>query len=147
MKPTNSEYLQMTKKYSPNSKIFSNCLKAFLFGGAICTFGQFLFNTYMNLGIAEKDAGAWVSVTLVIISATLTGFGVYDDIAKHAGAGTLVPITGFANAVVSPALEFRSEGLILGLGAKIFIIAGPVITYGISSSIVYGLIIYLFKLY
>lgn len=146
MKPTNNEYAQLTKKHSPNSKLGLNCLKAFLIGGTICILGQFLLNLYIARGMDQKDAATTVSISLIFLSALFTGLGLYDKIAKHGGAGTLVPITGFANAVVSPALEFKSEGLITGLSAKLFVIAGPVITYGISSSIIYGVILYLFNL-
>lgn len=145
--PTPNEYDELTKKHSPNSNLFSNCTKAFVSGGAICLLGQILGDLYMSTGIERSDAMTWVSITLIFLSALLTGLGVYDKIAKHAGAGTLVPITGFANAVASPALEFKSEGLILGLSAKLFVIAGPVITYGISASIAYGLIVFIFHLY
>ncbi len=125
----------------PKSKIWRNCLWAFLVGGAICTVGQALRNFFSGpVGLDQKQAGTAVCVCLVFLSALLTSLSVYDDIARRAGAGTLVPITGFANAVVSPAMEFKSEGFILGVGAKIFTIAGPVIVYGVSASVVYGLI-------
>lgn len=141
-----NDYDELVKKASPKSKTARNMLVAFLVGGTICTIGQVLVNLYMSAGIEKKDAFAVASVTLVFISALLTGLKVYDNIAKHAGAGTLVPITGFANAVVSPALEFKSEGLITGLGAKMFLIAGPVIVYGVITATLYGIIIYLFGL-
>ncbi|WP_298486632.1 SpoVA/SpoVAEb family sporulation membrane protein [uncultured Ruminococcus sp.] len=118
--------------------------KAFLFGGLICAIGQSLMNMYLYFGLSKDNASMSVSVTLVFLSALFTGLGWYDRIAKHAGAGTLVPITGFANSVAAPALEFKTEGYILGLGAKIFIISGPVILYGTLASVVYGLIYYLF---
>lgn len=132
----------MVKKASPNSKSFKDIPKAFLIGGAICCVGQALNDLLKSGGLDEKSAATWTSVCLVLISAVLTGLGYYEKIAKHGGAGTLVPITGFANAVVSPALEFKSEGFVLGLGAKIFIIAGPVILYGTAASVLYGLIYY-----
>lgn len=116
---------------------------AFLIGGAICTLGEALLNMYGALGLSQDNAGAMTSMTLIFLSALLTGLKLYDRIAQAAGAGTLVPITGFANSVVSPALEFKSEGYVLGLGAKMFIIAGPVLVYGISASIVYGIIYYI----
>ena len=144
---TNKDYEQLNKKASPPSKSYINIPCAFLIGGAICTLGELLSNTYQGMGMDQDTAGAAVSVTLVFLSALLTGLKIYDKIAKRGGAGTLVPITGFANAVVSPALEFKSEGMILGLGAKMFVIAGPVIVYGITASIVYGIILFLFKLY
>lgn len=144
---TNSDYGQMVKKASPPSNSKRNIPLAFLFGGAICTLGEAFINLYTYLGMERDDASAVASITLVFIAALLTGLNVYDNIAKYAGAGTLVPITGFSNAMTSPALEFKSEGYILGLGAKLFQIAGPVIVYGIASGIVYGIILYLFKLY
>ena len=116
---------------------------AFLIGGLICTLGQGLTQWYLSMGMEKDVASAWTSVTLVGLSALLTGLKVYDNIAKFGGAGTLVPITGFANAVVSPAMEFKSEGLVLGLGAKMFIIAGPVIVYGVTAAAVYGVILYM----
>jgi stage V sporulation protein AC len=143
---TNRDYDQFVKKASPNSKSYLNIPKAFVVGGAICTLGQLLLNLYQYLGAPEDLAPTAVSVSLVFLSALHTGLNVYDNIAKHGGAGTLVPITGFANAVASPALEFKNEGLILGVGAKMFVIAGPVIVYGVSSSVIYGLIINLFGL-
>ena len=141
------EYGKLVKEMSPNSPIVKDCLWAFFIGGLICTVGQFFTNLYAYLGLGKTDAGTATSMTLVLISAILTGFSVYDDIAKHAGAGTLVPITGFANAVVSPAIEFKTEGYILGLGAKMFTIAGPVIVYGVSASVVYGLIYWITTLF
>ena len=120
---------------------------AFTIGGLICALGQAIMMAYQSSGMTEEVSGSVTSVTLVLLSIILTGFNIYPKIAKFGGAGTLVPITGFANAVASPALEFKSEGLVLGLAAKMFVIAGPVIVYGTSASIVYGLIIYLFGLY
>ena len=137
---TNEEYGKLVKDISPPSPIVKNCIWAFLVGGAICCLGQLIKTGYQALGLDEESAGTAVSMTLVLLSALLTGLSVYDDIAKHAGAGTLVPITGFANAVAAPAIEFKTEGFILGVGAKIFTIAGPVIVYGVSASVVYGLI-------
>ena len=119
---------------------------AFVIGGIICCIGEGFLNMYRAFGLAEEQAGMWTSITLIFISALLTGMKVYDRMAQHAGAGTLVPITGFANSVVSPALDFKSEGYVLGLGAKMFVIAGPVIVYGISASIIYGIIYYLIKM-
>ena len=140
---THEEYGKLVKDMAPRSPIFKDCLFAFLIGGSICAIGQAFLNLYTYLGLAETDAGTATSMTLVAISAILTGFGLYDNIAKYAGAGTLVPITGFANAVVSPAIEFKTEGFILGVGAKMFTIAGPVIVYGVSASVVYGFIYWL----
>ena len=123
--------------------MWRDCLNAFWIGGLICTVGQFFLNWYGKIGLEKDLAGTAASMTLVALSALLTGLSLYDDIAKHAGAGTLVPITGFANAVAAPAVEFKTEGFILGVGAKMFTIAGPVIVYGVSASVVYGIIYWL----
>lgn len=147
MKITPKEYDEMTKQASPGTKSYKTIPMAFLVGGLICVIGQALTNWYKSMGMDTDTASAVTSVTLVFTAALLTGLDLYNTIAKHAGAGTLVPITGFSNSVVSPALEFKSEGLVLGLGAKLFIIAGPVITYGITASAIYGVIVYFFKLY
>lgn len=136
----------MNKKASPKSPVLKNCLWAFFVGGFICTLGQVVADLCQNAGLEQTDARMVASISLIFISMVLTGFQVYDNIAKHAGAGTLVPITGFANAIVSPAIEFKSEGYITGLGAKMFTIAGPVLVYGIVTSIVYGLIYYVVSL-
>lgn len=141
--PSPQEYSKMTEKYSKNTKSYKTIPKAFLIGGLICVIGQVLLNLYAMAGFDEESAGMMTSITLVFCAALLTGLKVYDNIAKHAGAGTLVPITGFANSVVSPALEFKAEGFVLGLGAKMFIIAGPVIVYGISASVIYGILLFL----
>ena len=141
---TQKEYSEMSKKASPNSRSWVNVPVAFLIGGAICTLGEIFLNIFTKFGCAKESAGAWASIILILLSAILTGFGLYEKIAKHAGAGTLVPITGFANAVVSSALESKSEGFILGVGAKIFTIAGPVILYGTTASVIYGLVYFLF---
>ena len=124
-----------------------DCLLAFVVGGLICALGQLAMNGYMALGLEKEDAGTAASMSLVVLSALLTGLSVYDDIAKHAGAGTLVPITGFANAVAAPAVEFKTEGFILGVGAKMFTIAGPVIVYGVSASVINGLIYWITTLF
>lgn len=144
---SSKEYNKIVMKNSPKSKLFVNCIKAFLIGGAICTIGQGFTDLYAMLGAAEKDSKTLCSVTLIFIGILLTAIGVYDKIAKHGGAGTLVPITGFANAVSSPAIEFKSEGYIAGLGAKLFIIAGPVIVYGVSASIIYGFVLWILSLF
>ncbi len=136
-------YQKLADKYSPPSPKIKNCCMAFLFGGAICTFGQAVMNT-VKLFADEEASAIWTSVIMVFLGALLTGIGVYDSMAKHAGAGTLVPITGFANSVVSPALEFKTEGMITGVAAKMFIIAGPVIVYGVLTSAVCGLIKWIF---
>ena len=120
---------------------------AFVIGGGICVLGEALLNLYGMLGLSQDYAGALTSMSLIFLSALFTGLKLYDRIAQHAGAGTLVPITGFANSVVSPALDFKSEGYVLGLGAKMFVIAGPVIVYGISASIIYGVIYYITTLF
>ena len=144
---SSKEYNKIVTKNSPKSKPFVNCIKAFVIGGAICTIGQGFTDLYAMLGAAEKDSKTLCSVTLIFIGILLTAIGVYDKIAKHGGAGTLVPITGFANAVSSPAIEFKSEGYIAGLGAKLFIIAGPVIVYGVSASIIYGFVLWILSLF
>lgn len=148
MKVTPSEYQNMYKSSSQKSPMFKDCIFAFLFGGLICSIGQ-LFTDFYNefLDISLKESQLWTSVTLVIMGSFLTAINIYDNIAKYAGAGTIVPITGFANSIVSPAIEFKTEGQILGTGAKMFTIAGPVIVYGVISSIVYGLAIWCFCLY
>lgn len=137
---TDKQYNRLVKEKSPKSPIGKDCLFAFVIGGCICLLGQVLMNWYQSLGAQRQDASTWVSISLVGLSALLTGLSLYDDIAKYAGAGTLVPITGFSNAVASPAVEFRTEGMILGTAAKMFTIAGPVIVYGLGASAVYGLI-------
>ena len=144
MKMTNDEYKNYTDSHSPRSKSGRNMLRAFVVGGAICLAGQALIDILMALGIDQEAACTGGTVSLVFLGALLTGLGVYDDMAKFAGAGTLVPITGFANSVVAPALEFKTEGFVLGTAAKMFIISGPVIVYGISASVVYGLLYVLF---
>ena len=146
MDMTNTEYGKYVNSKSQPSPTGKNCLWAFGVGGLICTLGQGLLNFYKNAGLEADDAAAAVSVSLICLSAVLTGLGVFDKIAKRAGAGTLVPITGFANAVVSPALEFKSEGLVMGVAAKMFVIAGPVLVFGISASVLYGLILLLLGL-
>ena len=137
---TEKQYSRLVDELAPKSPIGKDCLNAFLIGGLICTLGQLIMNGYKALGLDEESAGTAVSMTLVALSALLTGLSLYDNIAKHAGAGTLVPITGFANSIAAPAVEFKTEGFILGVGAKMFTIAGPVIVYGVSASVVYGLI-------
>ena len=140
------KYEKYVKDKTPTFSCFSNCVKAFIVGGIICTIGQVIFNFYMDLGIDKETAAAWNSITLIILSIILTGFNIYPTLAKWGGAGTVVPITGFANGVVAPALEYKKEGQVFGVGCKIFIIAGPVILYGIFSSWVLGIIYYIVKL-
>ena len=144
MDMTNQEYSRYVEQKAKPSPIWKNLTWAFCAGGLICTGGQALLNLYRGCGLSEGDAGTAVSVTIIFLAALFTGLGWFDRLAKHAGAGTLVPITGFANAMASPALEFRSEGLIMGVGAKLFVIAGPVLVYGISASVIYGLLLVLF---
>ena len=144
---TEKRYDQLVKELSPKSPILRDCLQAFAVGGAICVLGQIFMNWYSALGLEKEDAGTLASMTLVALSALFTGLSLYDDLAKAAGAGTLVPITGFANAISAPAVEFKTEGFILGVGAKMFTIAGPVIVYGLSASVVYGLIYWLCTLF
>lgn len=141
MKMTNQEYNKYVERKAKPSPLWKDLCWAFCVGGAICAGGQGLTNLYQYLGATTEDAGTWASITLIFLAAFLTGLGLFDDIAKHAGAGTLVPITGFSNAMASPALEFKSEGLVLGTGAKLFTVAGPVLVYGISASILYGIIL------
>ena len=144
---TEREYGKLVKEMSPKSPIKKDCFNAFWIGGLICTLGQLIMNGYSALGLEQTDAGTATSMTLVALSALLTGLSLYDNIAKYAGAGTLVPITGFANAIAAPAVEFKTEGFILGVGAKIFQIAGPVIVYGVSASVVYGVIYWITTLF
>jgi stage V sporulation protein AC len=145
MDMTNAEYGEYVKRKQPRSPLGKDTLKAFAAGGAICTAGEWLSHFYQGRGLGEENAATAVSLTLIFLGALLTGLGVYDDLARFAGAGTLVPITGFANSVVAPALEFRREGLIPGTAAKMFTIAGPVIVFGVGSSVVYGLLLVLFR--
>lgn len=144
---TEKQYDKLVKEMSPRSPIGKDCLMAFAVGGAICVLGQIIQNAYTFWGLEKEAAGTATSMTLVFLSAMLTGVSLYDNLAKHAGAGTLVPITGFANAIAAPAIEFKTEGFILGVGAKIFTIAGPVIVYGLAASVVYGFIYWIFQLF
>ena len=144
---TEKEYAKLVKELSPKSPFWKDCLKAFLIGGLICCLGQLIQNGYLALGLSKEDAGTAMSMTLVALSALLTGLSLYDNIAKHGGGGTLVPITGFANAIAAPAVEFKTEGFILGVGAKMFTIAGPVIVYGVSASVIYGFIYWITTLF
>lgn len=137
---TEKEYEKLVGELSPKSTLWKDCLFAFVIGGGICALGQLFMTWYKDLGLDKTDAGTLTSMTLVALSSLLTGLSLYDNLAKYAGAGTLVPITGFANSIAAPAVEFKTEGFILGVGAKMFTIAGPVIVYGVSASVVYGLI-------
>ena len=143
---TDKEYEKLVERMSPRSPMALDCVKAFVIGGLICVLGQVFINCYSAWGLEKDQASTAASMTLVALSALLTGLSVYDDIARHAGAGTLVPITGFANAIAAPAVEFRTEGFILGVGAKMFTIAGPVIVYGVSASVVYGFIYWIWTM-
>lgn len=140
---TEEEYGKLVSDTMPKSPIWKDCLNAFWIGGLICVLGQCFVALYSSLGMEKTDVGTGASMSLVVISALLTGLSIYDDIAKVAGAGTLVPITGFANSIAAPAVEFKTEGFVLGVAAKMFTIAGPVIVYGLSASVVYGLIYWL----
>ena len=144
---TEKEYSKFVSDLCPKSPIIRDCAFAFLVGGLICALGQLIMNGYAALGLDETDAGTATSMSLVALSAFFTGLSLYDNLAKYAGAGTLVPITGFANAIAAPAVEFKTEGFILGVGAKMFTIAGPVIVYGVSASVLYGLIYWITTLF
>jgi stage V sporulation protein AC len=144
---TEKEYENLVGELSPKSPLWKDCMMAFLVGGGICALGQVFINWYKGMGMEQTDASTLASMTLVALSALFTGLSLYDNLAKHAGAGTLVPITGFANAIAAPAVEFKTEGFILGVGAKMFTIAGPVIVYGVSASVVYGLIYWITTLF
>ena len=144
MDMTPQEYQEYVKRLAPKSPIFKDTAFAFFIGGAICALGQLIQNGFLSLGLAKVDAGTATSICLIFLSALLTGLNLYNSIARFAGAGTLVPITGFANSIVAPALEFKREGLIPGTCAKMFTIAGPVIVYGTGASVVYGLLLCLF---
>ena len=141
MKITQRQYAAMQQRTLPSSHSLVNITTAFAVGGSICAIGQLLLGGFLRMGLSQETASAWVSVTLIVCSAVLTGLGLYERLARHAGAGTLVPITGFANAVVSSAVEAHSEGLVLGIGTKIFTIAGPVILYGCTASVIYGVVL------
>lgn len=142
MEISNKNYGEMVKKASPPSPVAKNCVWAFAVGGAICCLGEALFKLYGMFGMDTLETRTMVSVTLIVVAAILTGIGIFDKIAKYAGAGTVVPITGFANSVVAPALEHKSEGFVMGTGANIFKISGPVIAYGIFTSTVFGAVYY-----
>lgn len=143
MEMSPQEYQQYVKQKSPKSPIFKDTALAFLVGGAICALGQLIQNGYVSLGMERVDAGTATSVTLVFLSALFTGLNLYNSLARYAGAGTLVPITGFANSVVSPAIDFKSEGFVTGMAAKMFTVAGPVIVFGTLASAVYGVVLML----
>lgn len=146
MKVNSMQYSDMVKAYSPNSHTLADTVNAFWTGGLICVIGQLIMNGWGALGLSQDQAGTATAITMVFLGALLTGLGIYDKIAKFAGAGTIVPITGFANSMVSPALEFKTEGFVMGMSAKMFTIAGPVLVYGMSASVIYGLIYYVVQL-
>ena len=147
MKLTKQEYGEYIKEMCPNSPMWKDLIGAVLIGGLICTVGQAVMNFWTWTGLDQENAGTATSISMVFLGALLTALSLYDNIAKHAGAGTLVPITGFANSITAPAVEFKTEGFILGVGAKMFTIAGPVIVYGVSASVVYGLIYWITTLF
>jgi len=142
-----NKFNELSKENEPKPKLLKNCINAFIVGGLICDVGQFFFNFLLNLGVSKDDVGTYVAIIMVFIGAFLTGIGVYDKIAAFAGAGTVVPITGFSNSIVSPAMEFKKEGYVFGVAAKMFTIAGPVLVYGIGSSVIVGLVYYIIGLF
>ncbi len=144
MDMTNQEFGEMVNRKSTPSPLWKDLCLAFLVGGGICCVGQALQLLWQSFGLSQQDAGTCVTISLIFLSALFTGLNVYDKLAKHAGAGTLVPVTGFANSIVSPAMEFKSEGFITGMAAKMFTIAGPVLVFGIGSSVLYGVLLALF---
>lgn len=145
MEPDKRKYAALLARKSPPSPLLRDCVMAFLFGGGICTVGEGVRMFWLSRGMDTNDTAAATAITMVFFGALLTCLHLYDKLAKHAGAGTIVPITGFANAIVSPAIEYKSEGLVLGLGAKLFVIAGPVLVYGITASVIYGLVLFFLK--
>jgi len=147
MKMDKNKYSELIKEKSPNSHTLMECIRAFLIGGGICAYGELLFMVFTQFGAEEKNARTFESLSLILLASVLTMIGVFDKIAKVAGAGTLVPITGFSNAVTSAAIEFKTEGFILGVGAKMFTIAGPVIVYGTVASVIYGFIYWITTLF
>lgn len=144
---TERQYGKLVQQISPKSPIGKDCLLAFIVGGGICTLGQVFANWYQSMELSKDDAYMAASMSLVVLSALFTGLSLYDNLAKYAGAGTLVPITGFANSIAATAVEFKTEGFILGVGAKMFTIAGPVIVYGVSASVIYGLVYWITTLF
>lgn len=145
MNMTNKEYIEYVNKKSPKSTLLKNCVKAFIIGGIICCIGQFFLNFFLYLKVDNETSSSLVTVVMIFLGSFLTGLDIYPKIAKHGGAGTLVPVTGFANAVAAPALEAKTEGFVLGVGAKIFTIAGPVILFGTLSSVICGIIYFFIK--
>lgn len=137
---------QLSAEIEPKKDLLRHCINAFIVGGIICDIGQFVNNFFLNMGVPKEEVGTYVSIAMVFIGALLTGIGIYDRIATFAGAGTIVPITGFSNSIVSPAMEFKKEGYVFGVGAKMFTIAGPVLVYGLSTSVLVGVIYYILKI-
>ena len=142
-----NQFQDLSKQAKPKPKYFKNIILAFVVGGAICTIGQFILHMLIKYGVPEEAAKTWLPIIMVFLGALLTGLGVYDKIASFGGAGTVVPITGFANAMVAPAIEFKKEGFVFGVASKMFTIAGPVLVYGIGTSVLVGLVYYLLKLF
>jgi stage V sporulation protein AC len=142
---TKEEYGEYVKKKSPNSKTLRNASRAFLVGGLICMVGQFFSNLIKTRGFSTEEVGALTSMIMIFIGALLTGLNLYDDLGRFAGAGSIVPITGFSNSIVSPAMEYKSEGYVMGVGSKMFVVAGPVLVYGVTASVIVGLLYYVFK--
>jgi stage V sporulation protein AC len=142
---TAEEYSKYVDKKSPNSKLARNMARAFVVGGAICVIGQLILNGLQGYGLDKETAGTVTSMAMIFLGAFFTGLNIYDELGRFAGAGSIVPITGFANSMVSPAMEFKSEGFVLGLGAKMFVIAGPVIVYGVTASVLAGFLHFLLK--
>lgn len=140
-----NKFNNISQQVKPKPKIFKNCIFAFLFGGCICSIGQLVMNFLERFNFTTIEIGSITSIVMIFLGAFLTGIGVYDELAEYGGAGTVVPITGFANSIVSPAMEFKKEGFVFGVAAKMFIIAGPVLVYGIGSSVLVGIIYYIFK--
>ena len=143
MNQSNQDYKKYVQKKAKKSPIVKDTLLAFLIGGAICTLGQGIYNLAFSAGLTAQEAGTVTTISLIGLSALLTGLNLYNKIARYGGAGTLVPVTGFANAVAAPAVDFKSEGLVTGMAAKMFVVAGPVIVYGIAASVIYGIILLL----
>ncbi|HEY8349537.1 MAG TPA: stage V sporulation protein AC [Clostridia bacterium] len=142
---TKDEYRKYVDKVSPDSKTARNVLRAFMVGGFICVIGQFFLNSFKNMGLDQDTASSLTSIVMILVGVSLTALNLYDDIGRFAGAGSIVPITGFANSIASPAIEYKSEGYVLGVGARMFLVAGPVLVYGISMSIIFGIIHYLLR--
>ena len=147
MKINKQNYPEYVEKKTTNSPILADCIKAFLFGGAICTLGEVIRQLMLYFDMAVEDTKVWLPIIMIFLGAAFTGFGIYDNLAKHGGAGTSIPITGFSNSIVSSAMEFKKEGFVLGVGAKMFTIAGPVIVYGSIASVVYGIIYWITTLF